>query len=145
MDDFSISLHFVTTSRICCCSNNLLSIDNFLCCSALSVLVRINIYLRIIERRKHTLGDIFARLVKRKGRDTVAVMHLDTKWTYGELDEYSNRVGNFLLNKGYEAQTNVALFMENEPKYIAIWLGAAKVYICSLLMFFCCFLISLIF
>ncbi|EUB64139.1 Long-chain fatty acid transport protein [Echinococcus granulosus] len=77
--------------------------------------------------RKHGIRDVFAGQVKRKGRNTIAVLHLDSKWTYGDLDDYSNRVGNYLLSKGYKPQTNVALFMENEPKYIAIWLGASKV------------------
>ncbi|KAM3171271.1 hypothetical protein ACTXT7_016957 [Hymenolepis weldensis] len=94
---------------------------------ALSVLLRIYLFLWLTEWRKHGIRDIFTGIVKQKGRDTVAVLHEDTKWTYGEVDDYSNRIGNFLVSKGYKPQTNIALFMENEPKYIGIWLGAAKV------------------
>ncbi len=77
--------------------------------------------------RKHGLRDIFAKQVKRRGRDAVAVMHLEDKWTFGDLDDYSNRMGNFLLAKNIPHQKNIVLFMETEPRYIAIWLGAAKV------------------
>lgn len=102
----------------------------FLHYSALSILVRLYFMLWMTGWRKHGIRDVFAGQLKRKGRDAVAVLHLDSKWTYGDLDEYSNRVGNYLLSKGYKPQTNVALFMENEPKYIAIWLGASKVGFC---------------
>lgn len=95
--------------------------------SALSTLLRIYLLLWLTEWRKHGIRDIFAGIVKQKGRDTVAILHEDTKWTYGEVDDFSNRFGNFLVSKGYKPQTNIALFMENEPKYIGIWLGAAKV------------------
>nr|CDS21856.1 long chain fatty acid transport protein 4 [Echinococcus granulosus] len=94
---------------------------------ALSTLIRLYFMLWMTGWRKHGIRDVFAGQVKRKGRNTIAVLHLDSKWTYGDLDDYSNRVGNYLLSKGYKPQTNVALFMENEPKYIAIWLGASKV------------------
>lgn len=57
----------------------------------------------------------------------MAILHADSQMTFGELDDYSNRIGNYLVTKGYKPQANVALFMETEPKYIAIWLGAAKV------------------
>ncbi len=95
--------------------------------SALNVLRRLYTMLWLAGWRKHGLRDIFAKQVKRRGRDAVAVMHLEDKWTFGDLDDYSNRVGNFLLAKNIPHQKNIVLFMETEPRYIAIWLGAAKV------------------
>nr|CDS29059.2 long chain fatty acid transport protein 4 [Hymenolepis microstoma] len=94
---------------------------------ALYILLRIYAFFWLAQWRKFGIRDIFASVVKRKGRDTVAILHEDTKWTFGEVDEYSNRIGNFLVSKGCKLHSSIALFMENEPKYIGIWLGAAKV------------------
>ncbi|KAM7542957.1 hypothetical protein Aperf_G00000005115 [Anoplocephala perfoliata] len=94
---------------------------------ALTNLLHLYVLLYIAGWRKYGLRDLFAGVVKRKGRDAVAILCGDSQMTYGELDDYSNRIGNFLAAKGYNPQTNVALFMETESKYIAIWLGAAKV------------------
>uniref|UniRef100_A0A5K3EPR7 Long-chain-fatty-acid--CoA ligase n=1 Tax=Mesocestoides corti TaxID=53468 RepID=A0A5K3EPR7_MESCO len=94
---------------------------------ALSVLFRLYLMLYLTAWRQHGLRDIFAAQVRRKGRDAVAVVHLDSKWTYGDLDDYSNRIGNFLISKGIKRQQNIVLFMETEPQYIALWLGASKV------------------
>lgn len=94
---------------------------------ALYILLRIYTFLWLAQWRKFGIRDIFANVVKLKGRDTVAILHEDTKWTFGEVDDYSNRIGNFLISKGCKLQNSITLFMENEPKYIGIWLGAAKV------------------
>lgn len=95
--------------------------------SALSILIRMYLLLWLINWRKQGIRDLFSSIMKRKGRDTVAIIHEDSKWTYGDLDEYSNRIANFLVSRGIKPSTNIALFMENEPKYIGIWFGAAKV------------------
>lgn len=44
-----------------------------------------------------------------------------------QIDEYSNRVANFLLEKGLKRQESIALFMENRPEFVATWLGCVKV------------------
>jgi solute carrier family 27 (fatty acid transporter), member 1/4 len=36
-------------------------------------------------------------------------------------------VANFFASKGFSRGASVALFMENRPEYVAIWLGLAKV------------------
>ncbi|KAM7533525.1 hypothetical protein Aperf_G00000124930 [Anoplocephala perfoliata] len=95
--------------------------------SALIHLTRIYALLWLARWLNYGLRDLFASVVKRKGRDAVAIIHGDSQMTYGELDDYSNQIGNYLVTKGYKPQTNVALFMQSESKYIAIWLGAAKV------------------
>lgn len=47
--------------------------------------------------------------------------------TYGELDARANRVAHWALDQGLEPGDCVALFMENRPEYVAIWIGLSKV------------------
>ena len=44
-----------------------------------------------------------------------------------QVEEYSNRVAHFFLDKGLTRGDSVAVFMENRPEYVAIWLGLAKI------------------
>ena len=50
----------------------------------------------------------------------------DQKWTFSQIDEFSNRVANIFLEYGYHPGEEVALFMDNRPEYVGIWLGLAK-------------------
>nr|VZI24157.1 unnamed protein product [Spirometra erinaceieuropaei] len=94
---------------------------------ALSILVRIYVWTYFIGRRRHGLREVFASVVRRRGRDTIAMLCQDEKWTYGDIDDYSNQIANFLHAQGIEQRENIALFMESCPRYSATWLGAAKV------------------
>ena len=39
----------------------------------------------------------------------------DVRWTFQDLEDYSNRVANFFLRRGYKPGEVVALFMDNRP------------------------------
>lgn len=43
------------------------------------------------------------------------------------METYSNRVANYFLSRGYAKGDAVALFMENRPQYVGLWLGLAKI------------------
>ena len=45
----------------------------------------------------------------------------------GQVNEVSNRIGNYFLEQGLRKGDKVGVFMENCPEFIAIWLGLAKV------------------
>lgn len=45
----------------------------------------------------------------------------DSKWTYQDVEEYSNRVANYFLAQGYVKGDTVALLMNNRPEYVATW------------------------
>uniref|UniRef100_A0A0X3NLB8 Long-chain-fatty-acid--CoA ligase n=1 Tax=Schistocephalus solidus TaxID=70667 RepID=A0A0X3NLB8_SCHSO len=94
---------------------------------ALSTLLRISIWVYFIGRRQHGLREVFASVVRRRGRDTIAMLCQDEKWTFGDVDDYSNQIANFLHAQGIGQHENIALFMESCPRYSATWLGAAKV------------------
>ena len=44
-----------------------------------------------------------------------------------QLDEYSNQLAHFLLSSGFQHGDSVALFMENKPEYVGLWLGCTKI------------------
>ena len=57
-----------------------------------------------------------------------ALLYESSSWSFGELEAYSNRVANYLtLHRGFRKGDCVALFMENRPEYVGIWLGCTKV------------------
>ena len=45
----------------------------------------------------------------------------DKKWTYTEVDEYSNKVANYFIQQGFKKGDTIALFMNNRPEYVATW------------------------
>ena len=44
-----------------------------------------------------------------------------------QLDEYSNKIANFLLSAGFKHGQSISLFMENRPEYVGTWLGCSKI------------------
>jgi len=58
--------------------------------------------------------------------DKVLFYYGNDEWTFRQVDEFSNKVANYFIGQGYELGDEVALFMDNKPEYVAIWLGLAK-------------------
>lgn len=42
------------------------------------------------------------------------------------MDEYSNKIANIFKEQGFRKGDTVALFLENCPEFVCIWLGLAK-------------------
>jgi len=79
-----------------------------------------------LRRRNATVIDVFRDNV-RKHPNRVIFYHNSAKWTFKELDEYSNRVANCLTTElGLLPGDEIALLMESRPEFVAMWLGAAK-------------------
>ena len=51
----------------------------------------------------------------------------DEEWTRQRVEEYSNRVANYFLQRGFKKGDTVAFFMPNRPEYIITWFGLAKI------------------
>ncbi|XP_069783473.1 long-chain fatty acid transport protein 1-like isoform X6 [Narcine bancroftii] len=94
----------------------------------LFVLMRVKLAIKKYQKENSTIPKIFQETA-RKNPDKVAIIYeeADESWTFRELDEYSNAVGNFLLEQGYQPGDVIALFMENRPEFVGLWLGMAKV------------------
>lgn len=79
-------------------------------------------------KERNTLPKIFAETVRRHGDKTALIFEgTGEKWSFRQLDEYSNRVANLLLQRGFVEGDVVALFMENRSQYVGLWLGMAKI------------------
>lgn len=88
--------------------------------------IRLLILVYYYQKLNLTVPQAFARTVK-SHKEKTAIIFEDRKWTFQELEEYSNRAANFFLRAGYKPGQCVALFMENRPEYVGLWLGCAKI------------------
>ncbi|MAP95751.1 MAG: long-chain-acyl-CoA synthetase [Ponticaulis sp.] len=75
---------------------------------------------------KLTVADLFEEKVDTY-KANVAIRYEDKIFTYGELDERANQYAHWGVAQGLKAGDTVALFMDNRPDYVAIWLGLAKI------------------
>jgi len=72
-----------------------------------------------------TLGDI-ARNGARTYPEAEALVFENTRLTYREIDNRTNRLANSLAKLGCKIGERVAILAENTHKYLEIYLGAAK-------------------
>ncbi|XP_060517576.1 long-chain fatty acid transport protein 4-like isoform X2 [Cylas formicarius] len=77
------------------------------------------------QRRNLTLAQIFTRNVK-KHPHKPALVYENEEWTFLQIEEYSNRVANVFKKHGYKKGDVVALFLQNRPEFVCIWLGLSK-------------------
>ena len=94
----------------------------------------------ILTLRRHsadhvTVADLFTKTAARYP-NKIAVIFEDQRWTFKELDEYANKVGNHFRAVGLQKGDTVALFMENCPEYLGIILGLCKIGVVSALINF---------
>jgi len=75
---------------------------------------------------KVTVADIFRKTLSKHPRKTAFIFEQKT-WTFQDVEDYSNRIGNYFKSKGYKKGDVVALFLESCPEFICIWLGLSKV------------------
>lgn len=88
--------------------------------------IRYGARLEIYKRTKHIVT-VIDRFVQQAQRipEKPFVIYEGVTYTYGELEERSNRVARVFqdaVNKG----DTVALLMSNEPDFIAVWFGLSK-------------------
>ena len=74
---------------------------------------------------KQTVADLFERQATRRAAQT-AVLYEDREVSYGELDARANQVAHWAVEAGLHTGDVAALFMENRPEYLTVWLGLAK-------------------
>ena len=73
-----------------------------------------------------TVADLFTKTAA-SYPNKIAVIFEDQRWTFKELDEYANKVGNHFRAVGLQKGDTVALFMENCPENLGIILGLCKI------------------
>ena len=79
--------------------------------------------------KEFTTADLWYETMSRVPHDKTALINAETgqEYTFAEVEEYSNKVANWALTVGVKSRDVVALFMENRPEYIMVWLGLCKV------------------
>lgn len=100
----------------------------FVCLSAYRSLVRFKrtqFFLYRIKCRNQSVPKIFHRLCT-EHPNKVLFYYGNEKWTFEQIDHFSNRVANYFIDQGFQKGDEVALLMDNRPEYVGIWIGLAK-------------------
>lgn len=80
---------------------------------------------RISKFNNESVVSLFKKTVE-KYPNKIAIYFKDEKWTFKELDDFSNRVANCFNAMEFWAGDEIALLMNNRPEFIGFWLGLAK-------------------
>lgn len=86
---------------------------------------RTQFFLYRIKCRNQSVPKIYRRLCA-KHPTKVLFYYGNDQWTFEQIDQFSNRIANYFIGQGYRRGDEVALFMDNRPEYVGIWLGLAK-------------------
>ncbi|XP_050517420.1 long-chain fatty acid transport protein 4-like [Diabrotica virgifera virgifera] len=84
------------------------------------------IQVKTLQRNNQTIAQIFQKHVKKHPNKT-CILFEDQEWSFAQVDEYSNKIANIFKSHGYKKGDKVALFLENKPEFICIWLGLSKI------------------
>eukprot|EP00058_Branchiostoma_floridae_P016522 XP_002602010.1 hypothetical protein BRAFLDRAFT_82596 [Branchiostoma floridae] len=81
-----------------------------------------------LERNIKNNVSIITRFIQQAAArpDRRFLMFEEEVYTYRQMDRWSNRVGHFFHGQGLHAGETVAIFMLNEPAYLAVFLGLSK-------------------
>jgi len=74
----------------------------------------------------HTIADVWEESHTQYAKKAAFIFEGKT-YTFDDIEKLSNKIANWLKTKGVKKGDVVALFMENCPEYVAIWLGMLKV------------------
>ncbi|XP_050693749.1 long-chain fatty acid transport protein 4-like isoform X1 [Eriocheir sinensis] len=88
--------------------------------------IRLQLKLKHAQRNNLSVPKIFQNVVS-KHRNKVAFYFEDESWTFAQVDELSNRIGNYFASQGIKHGDSVAVFMENRVEYVCLWLGLTKI------------------
>ncbi|KAK7057003.1 hypothetical protein SK128_012332, partial [Halocaridina rubra] len=77
------------------------------------------------QKNNQSVPKLFQQIVQ-KDPQKIAFYFEDETWTFKQVDELSNKVGNYFASQGVKHGDAIALFMENCVEYICIWLGLCK-------------------
>ena len=73
----------------------------------------------------YVLGELIEDRAGRNG-DRVFLRFKDRAFTYEEMERYSNRCANALMNQGVVKGDKISIMLPNCPEYLFIWFGSAK-------------------
>lgn len=76
-------------------------------------------------RENHTIIDLFESISK-ETPDGLAIVHLDKKYTYFQLNSHANGLANFLIQKNISAGDFIAVFLEPGYEFILCLISIIK-------------------
>ncbi|XP_034257009.1 long-chain fatty acid transport protein 4-like [Thrips palmi] len=94
--------------------------------NALVRFVRMHLTMWLWEKRGLPTIPLIFSSVAQKNHKKAAFLFEGQSWTFKEVDELSNRLGNFMKSQGIRKGDTVALLMESRPDYVCLWMGLAK-------------------
>lgn len=72
-----------------------------------------------------TVAGIFRQTLAKHPQKTAFIFE-KKKWTFQDVEDYSNRIANYFKSQGYKKGDTVALFLDSCPEFVCIWLGLSK-------------------
>lgn len=72
-----------------------------------------------------TVAGIFRQTLAKHPQKTAFIFE-KKKWTFQDVEDYSNRIANYFKSQGYKKGDTVALFLNSCPEFVCIWLGLSK-------------------
>ena len=91
----------------------------------LSVLVRTDFEMARLKWSNASVTSVFKSNVI-KSPSKIILVNQYKEWSGKEVDEFSNKVANYFISKGYKKGDEIGLMMKSSPEYVAIWLGLSK-------------------
>lgn len=82
--------------------------------------------LKRLKAEEKGVHDVFEETVS-TNRNKVAIIFEGKEWTFQDLDQLSNRIGHYLRIAGFHPGDTIAIFMQNCPQYVALYLGMSKI------------------
>ena len=76
-----------------------------------------------------TVADAWEYTLQRVPHDKIGLINAETgeKFTFAQIEAYSNQIANWAIQTAKMKPRDVcALFMENRPEFIMMWLGLTK-------------------
>ncbi|KAL5012006.1 hypothetical protein ScPMuIL_010557 [Solemya velum] len=93
---------------------------------AFSILIRIKLGVHSHVRNNMSTAKLFRKTV-RKFPQKNCFMSDEKCMTFQEVEERSNAIANYFHDAGYSKGDTIAVFMENSPEFVCLWLGLSKV------------------
>ncbi|RWS13166.1 Long-chain fatty acid transport protein 1-like protein [Dinothrombium tinctorium] len=92
----------------------------------IQVLIKLKFNIILAQYYNLTLSKCFEINFK-KHPEKVALISGDRKWTFKEVEQFSNQVANYFSSERLKAGDEVALFMPSIPENTMIFLGLSKI------------------
>ncbi|XP_049811593.1 long-chain fatty acid transport protein 1-like isoform X2 [Schistocerca nitens] len=92
---------------------------------ALTRFICLKLQVRSHMKKNISIGEIFQQHAK-KHPNKPCLLFEDEEWTFGQVEEYSNRVASVFASLGFKKGDAVAIFLENRPEFVCLWLGLSK-------------------